>query len=244
MSLVERKERKEILGQEIADLKACIQPLLDEMGAIVSGANTDYYADPLARMEEKIAEFKELDAKLQERIAEYDGIRVNECCEAGFTEADKFCYTCGDYIGELGWLCTTCPTHNKANSMYCRGCGMAADVADVPCDEEPCEEVASEDMPCEEACDEACDEPCEEECQESCEEPEPEEAPQEEAPPEFESPDAVAEPEEPPAYEPVYEAPPQEEQSASRKCTNSNCGREYPEGNTGTFCRLCGWVIR
>ena len=254
MSLVERKERKEILGQEIADLKACIQPLLDEMSAIVSGANTDYYADPLARMEEKIAEFKELDAQLQERIAEYESIRVNECCEAGFTQADKFCYTCGDYIGELGWLCTACPTHNKGCSMFCRGCGKGAEATEIaPCDDAPCEESCEEscqepcaeacDVPsedaCEESCGEPCEEPCEESCAEGCEEPAPEESPEEEV-------QAEAPVEEVPMYEApsAYEPAPVEEQPAPRKCTNSNCGREYPEGNTGTFCRLCGWVIR
>jgi len=121
----EKTEKKAKLGQEIEELGARVQPCLDEIAKLSTDANASEYTDSLNSIEVALADARVVELALQEKIAEFESIIINPCCEEGFVCADKYCGTCGEYLGGIGWLCT-CHILNKEANAYCRGCGAAA----------------------------------------------------------------------------------------------------------------------
>jgi len=140
LNYMEKKARKLILEQEIAALKCCIQPLLDEIASLASQADSEAYEPSIDSIAAKVGEARAVDAEIKAKEEEYRNLIVNPCCEQGFYDADRFCGVCGEGLGETGWLCTNCQTRNKDSNNYCRGCGSASETAPLKqCSNPDCE---------------------------------------------------------------------------------------------------------
>jgi len=157
LNYMEKKARKLILEQEIAALKCCIQPLLDEIASLASQADCDAYEPSIDSIAAKIGEARAVDAQIKAKEEEYRNLIVNPCCEQGFYDADRYCGVCGEGVGETGWQCNACPSRNKDSNNYCRGCGQASEPNTVAgqgrkcsnpdCDNDDQEYCADDDCP-------------------------------------------------------------------------------------------------
>jgi len=125
LNYAQKKDKKAILGHEIEELRHRIQPCLDEIARFSNSASADRYSLSLDSINEALERAREVEGTLHVKTAEYENIIINPCCEHGFHNADKYCGTCGEYLGGMGWRCSCCQTLNKDNNHFCRGCGYS-----------------------------------------------------------------------------------------------------------------------
>ncbi|MCL2571897.1 MAG: hypothetical protein FWE11_05795 [Defluviitaleaceae bacterium] len=125
LNYAQKKEKKAILGHEIEELRHRIQPCLDDIARLSNCASADSYSLSLNDINEALERAREVECALHEKTTEYESIIINPCCEHGFHNADKYCGTCGEYLGGMGWRCSCCQILNKDENHFCRGCGYA-----------------------------------------------------------------------------------------------------------------------
>ncbi|MCL2527655.1 MAG: hypothetical protein FWE42_04470 [Defluviitaleaceae bacterium] len=123
LNYAQKKDKKAILGQEIEELKHRVQPCLDEIARLSNYASADSYSASLDSIRSALDHAKDVECALREKTVEYESIIINPCCEHGFHNADKYCGTCGEYLGGVGWYCSSCQILNKGDNHFCRGCG-------------------------------------------------------------------------------------------------------------------------
>jgi len=132
LSFAEKLEQRKILEQDIEELKSRIQPLLDSIVNYAKCASPDNYADSLDCIVEEVESVRAVDCDIKEKNMELCRIVIKECCERNFLEADRFCGVCGGFLGETGWACHNCQGRNKANNIFCRGCGKPFEIPPPP----------------------------------------------------------------------------------------------------------------
>ena len=139
LNYAQKKEKKAILWHEIEELRHRVQPSLDELARLSHCASADNYTASLDSIKNALDYAREVECALQAKTKEYDSIIINPCCEHGFHNADKYCGTCGEYLGGMGWRCGDCQTVNKGDNHFCRGCGSAPEAqkgCETQCPEE------------------------------------------------------------------------------------------------------------